>query len=52
MTMLPKYNLATVGGGVAGLYCCLRAHPEEKVALFEGTHRIKNRWMGWQILTM
>ncbi len=40
MTILPKYNLAIVGGGIAGLYCCLRAHPDQKVALFEGTHRI------------
>ncbi len=40
MTISPEYDLAIVGGGIAGLYCCLRAHPDKKVALFEGTHRI------------
>ena len=40
MSVSPQYDLAIVGGGIAGLYCCLRAHPDKKVALFEGTHRI------------
>jgi monoamine oxidase len=40
MPVSPQYDLAIVGGGIAGLYCCLRAHPDKKVALFEGTHRI------------
>ncbi len=39
MTVSPKYDLAIVGGGIAGLYCCLRADPDKKVGLFEGTHR-------------
>jgi hypothetical protein len=33
MAILPKYDLAIVGGGAAGPYCCLRAHADEKVAL-------------------
>lgn len=35
-----EYDLAVVGGGVAGLYCAMHAPPEWKVALFEGSHRI------------
>ncbi|WP_020561834.1 flavin monoamine oxidase family protein [Methylosarcina fibrata] len=34
-----EYDLAVVGGGVAGLYCAMHAPPEWKVALFEGSHR-------------
>ncbi len=40
MAVSPKYDLAIVGGGIAGLYCALRAHPDQQVALFEGTHRL------------
>ena len=36
---IPEYDLAVVGGGVAGLYCGMRAHKDWKVALFEGSHR-------------
>jgi monoamine oxidase len=35
-----EYDLAVVGGGVAGLYCAMHAPPGWKVALFEGSHRI------------
>jgi protoporphyrinogen oxidase len=38
-----KYDIAIVGGGIAGLYCCLQADPDKKVALFEST----NRMGGW-----
>jgi monoamine oxidase len=40
MSVSPQYDLAIVGGGIAGLYCGLRAHPDKHVALFEGTHRM------------
>jgi monoamine oxidase len=35
----PEYDLAVVGGGVAGLYCGMHAECDWKVALFEGSHR-------------
>ncbi|NOU21955.1 MAG: NAD(P)-binding protein [Methyloglobulus sp.] len=35
----PEYDLAVVGGGVAGLYCGMHAERDWKVALFEGSHR-------------
>ncbi len=35
-----EYDLAVVGGGIAGLYCCLRAEASWNIALFEGSHRI------------
>jgi monoamine oxidase len=35
----PEYDLAVVGGGVAGLYCGMHANHDWKVALFEGSHR-------------
>ncbi len=38
-----KYDIAIVGGGIAGLYCCLQADPDNKVALFESTDRIGGR---------
>jgi len=34
------YDLAVVGGGIAGLYCCLRAPAGMNVALFEATDRL------------
>jgi monoamine oxidase len=34
------YDLAVVGGGIAGLYCCLRAPAGMSVALFEATDRV------------
>ncbi len=41
--MVKKYDIAVVGGGVAGLYCCLQINSEYKVALFEATDRIGGR---------
>ena len=41
--MVEKYDIAIVGGGVAGLYCCMLAYPDKKVALFEATNRIGGR---------
>jgi phytoene dehydrogenase-like protein len=35
----PEYDLAVVGGGLAGLYCGMHAERDWKVALFEGSHR-------------
>lgn len=35
----PEYDLAVVGGGVAGLYCGIHAARDRRVALFEGSHR-------------
>ena len=35
----PEYDVAVVGGGVAGLYCGMHAERDWKVALFEGSHR-------------
>jgi monoamine oxidase len=35
----PQYDLAVVGGGVAGLYCGMHANNDWNVALFEGSHR-------------
>ncbi|TAL50854.1 MAG: FAD-binding protein [Methylovulum sp.] len=35
----PEYDLAVVGGGVAGLYCAMHAASDRRVALFEGSHR-------------
>ncbi|WP_411726072.1 flavin monoamine oxidase family protein [Methyloglobulus sp.] len=35
----PEYDLAVVGGGVAGLYCGMHADRDWSVALFEGSHR-------------
>ena len=34
------YDLAVVGGGIAGLYCCLHAPVGMRIALFEATDRI------------
>jgi protoporphyrinogen oxidase len=36
---VPEYDLAVVGGGVAGLYCGMHASRNRSVALFEGSHR-------------
>lgn len=35
----PEYDLAVVGGGVAGLYCGMHADFNWSIALFEGSHR-------------
>jgi monoamine oxidase len=35
----PQYDLAVVGGGVAGLYCGMHANNNWSIALFEGSHR-------------
>jgi phytoene dehydrogenase-like protein len=34
------YDIAVVGGGIAGLYCCLYAPTGAKVALFEASSRL------------
>lgn len=34
------YDIAVIGGGIAGLYCCLHMPPGMRVALFEATDRI------------
>ncbi len=34
-----QYDLAVVGGGVAGLYCGMHAPPGWRIGLFEGSHR-------------
>jgi monoamine oxidase len=34
-----EYDIAVVGGGVAGLYCGMHVGRDRKVALFEGSHR-------------
>jgi monoamine oxidase len=36
---IPEYDLAVVGGGVAGLYCGMHAARDRSVVLFEGSHR-------------
>ncbi len=38
-----KYDIAVVGGGIAGLYCCMQADPDKKIALFESTNRMGGR---------
>ncbi len=38
-----KYDIAIVGGGIAGLYCCLQVDPDKRVALFESTNRMGGR---------
>ncbi|MBI2831218.1 MAG: FAD-dependent oxidoreductase [Chloroflexi bacterium] len=40
MKIPEQYDIAVVGGGIAGLYCCLYAPPGKRVALFEATGRI------------
>jgi len=34
------YDWAVVGGGIAGLYCCLHAPAGKSVVLFEATGRV------------
>jgi monoamine oxidase len=40
MNSIGHYDLAVVGGGIAGLYCCLHAPAGMRVALFEATERV------------
>ncbi|MBI4285558.1 MAG: FAD-dependent oxidoreductase [Chloroflexi bacterium] len=40
MKTLEHYDIAVVGGGIAGLYCCLRAPPGPSIALFEASERV------------
>src|SRR5438552_19202845 len=54
-----EVDVAVVGGGVAGLYCCLQLfnryssagadHPLKTVALFEGSSRLGGRIESWRI---
>lgn len=37
------YELAVVGAGIAGLYCCMRTDCEKQIALYEATDRIGGR---------
>ena len=37
------YEIAVVGGGIAGLYCCLKAPPGTRIALFEASDRFGGR---------
>ena len=34
--MEDNFDIIIVGGGIAGLYCCMKAAPDKKIALFEG----------------
>jgi len=43
MSSPEHYDIAVVGGGIAGLYCCLRAPRGTRIALFEATGRIGGR---------
>ncbi len=40
MDKIGDYDIAVVGGGIAGLYCCLHAPAGIKIALFEATERV------------
>ena len=54
-----EVDVAVVGGGVAGLYCCLQlfnrysnvraTEPIKTVALFEGSSRLGGRIESWRI---
>ena len=41
--MEDNFDIAIIGGGIAGLYCCMKAALDKKVALFEATNRIGGR---------
>lgn len=41
--MKDDFNIIIIGGGIAGLYCCMKATPDTKIALFEATDRIGGR---------
>ncbi len=47
MGVTDKYDIAVVGGGIAGLYCCLQTDSGKKAALFKSTN-----WMGGRIKTV
>ncbi len=38
-----EYDVAVVGGGLAGLTCCMHAPAGRRVALFEASHRVGGR---------
>ncbi len=38
--IIEDYDLVIVGGGIAGLYCCMHSKQNKKVGLFEATNRI------------
>lgn len=40
---MKEYDIAIIGAGIAGLYCCMKANPDKKVVLFEATDRIGGR---------
>jgi monoamine oxidase len=41
--MEDNFDIIIIGGGIAGLYCCMEAAPDKKTGLFEATYRIGGR---------